>query len=60
MKVTDAMQRYVVGVQASSTLRAFADSVAAHHRYVIFPVYDGALTIGTLPVWELGKVPLER
>jgi predicted transcriptional regulator len=60
MKVADAMQRYVVGVQASSTLRAFADSVAAHHRYVVFPVYDGALTVGALPVWELGKVPLER
>jgi predicted transcriptional regulator len=50
----------VVGVQASSTLRAFADSVAAHHRYTIFPVYDGARTIGTLPVWALGKVPVER
>jgi CIC family chloride channel protein len=60
MKVADAMQRHVVGVQASSTLHAFADSVAAHHRYVVFPVYDCARTIGTLPVWELGKVPLER
>jgi CIC family chloride channel protein len=60
MKVAEVMQRHVVGVQASSTLRAFADSVAAHHRYVVFPVYDGTRSIGTLPVWELGKVPLER
>ena len=60
MKVGDMMQRRVVGVQASSTLRAFADSVAAHHRYAIFPVYDGARTIGTVPVWALSKVPVER
>ncbi len=60
MTAADVMQRHVVGVQASSTLRAFADSVAAHHRYTIFPVYDGARTIGTLPVWALGKVPVER
>jgi len=50
----------VVGVQASSTLRAFADSVAAHHSYAIFPVYDGARTVGTLPVWALSRVPVER
>jgi len=59
MKVGDVMQRHVVGVQASSTLRAFADSVAAHHRYAIFPVYDGARTVGTVPVWALSKVPVE-
>jgi len=52
MKVADVMQRHVVGVQASSTLRAFADSVAAHHSYAIFPVYDGARTVGTVPVWR--------
>ncbi len=60
MKVRDVMQRHVVGVQASSTLRAFADSVAAHHRYAVFPVYDGARTVGTVPVWALSKVPLEK
>jgi CIC family chloride channel protein len=60
MKVGDVMQRHVVGVQASSTLRAFADSVAAHHRYAVFPVYDGARTIGTVAAWALSKVPAER
>jgi len=60
MKVADVMQRHVVGVQASSTLRAFADSVAAHHSYAIFPVYDGARTVGTVPVWALSRVPVER
>ena len=60
MTVAEIMQRHVVGVQASATLRAFADSVAAQHRYTIFPVYDGACTIGTMPVWALSKVPVER
>jgi CIC family chloride channel protein len=60
MKVADVMQRHVVGVQATSTLRAFADSVAAHHSYAIFPVYDGARTVGTMPVWALSRVPVER
>ena len=60
MKVGDVMQRHVVGVQASSTLREFADSVAAHHRYAIFPVYDGACIVGTVPVWALSTVPVEN
>ena len=60
MKVADVMQRRVVGVQASSTLRAFADSVATHHRYTVFPVFEGARTIGMVAAWSLGKVPQER
>jgi chloride channel protein, CIC family len=60
MKVADVMRRSVVGVQESSTLRAFADSAAAHHRYSVFPVYDGARTVATMPVWALGRVAAER
>jgi chloride channel protein, CIC family len=60
MKVAEVMQRRVVGVQASSTLRAFADSVAAHHRYTIFPVYDGARAIATFSAWTLSQVPVAR
>ena len=60
IKVAEVLRRHIVGVQASATLRDFADSVAAHHRYSVFPVYDGARTVGTMPVWALGKVPVER
>jgi CIC family chloride channel protein len=60
MEVVDVMQRRVVGVQASSTLRAFADSVAAHHRYTVFPVYDGERTVGIVTAWALGKLPAAR
>jgi CIC family chloride channel protein len=59
IKVADVMQRRVVGVQASSTLREFADSVAAHHRYAVFPVYDGARAVGTVAPWALSQVPAE-
>lgn len=58
--VSQVMQRQVVGVQASSTLRSFADSVAAYHSYATFPVYDGANIIGSIPIWELSKVPPEQ
>jgi len=57
LKVAGVMQRHVVGVQASATLRSFADSVAAHHRYAIFPVFDGERTVGLLTAWALSKVP---
>jgi chloride channel protein, CIC family len=59
-KVVDVMQRRVIIVQASSTLREFADSVAAHHRHAVFPVHDGARIIGTVSVWQLGETPPER
>lgn len=60
LRVGDVMQRRVVSVQASATLRGFANSVAAHHRHAIFPVYEGAQILGTVSVWELSKVPPER
>ncbi len=53
----DVMQRRVVGVQASATLKIFAESVAAHHRHALYPVYDGPRTIGIVSVWALSKVP---
>lgn len=58
--VGEVMQQQVVGVQASASLRNFADSVAAHHRYAIFPVYDGPKIVGAVPVWQLSKVPPEK
>lgn len=60
LRVAEVMQRHVVSVQASSTVRSFADSVAAHHRHAIFPVSEGAQIVGTVSVWELSKVAPER
>lgn len=58
--VSEVMKQQVVGVQASSSLRSFADSVAAHHRYAVFPVYDGQNIVGAMPVWQLSKVQPEN
>jgi chloride channel protein, CIC family len=60
LKAEQAMQSQVVSVQASSTLRAFADSVAARHRHAVFPVYEGSRIIGAIPVWALSRVPVEQ
>jgi chloride channel protein, CIC family len=59
-RVHDVMQRQVFSVPTTATLREFADSVAAHHRHAIFPVYEEDRAIGTISVWELSKVAPER
>jgi CIC family chloride channel protein len=48
VKVRDVMQTQVVSVQIDTTMRDFRASIAAHHRYTIFPVYDHAKVIGTI------------
>jgi CIC family chloride channel protein len=60
LKVADVMQPQVVGVQAASTLRAFAESIAAHHRHTVYPVFDGTRTVGAAPIWALTEIPTER
>lgn len=57
ISVRDVMQRDVVCVPASSTLREFADRVVAHHPHSAFPVCQDGEMIGTVSVWSLGKFP---
>jgi CIC family chloride channel protein len=59
MTVRDVMQRHVISVQASSTMREFVASVAAHHRHTIFPVYEGDKVVGTISVSDLSRVAPE-
>jgi predicted transcriptional regulator len=54
--VRDVMQGRVISVQASSTMREFVASVAAHHRHTIFPVYDADKVAGTISVSDLSRV----
>ncbi|MGH7869559.1 MAG: CBS domain-containing protein, partial [Candidatus Dormibacteraceae bacterium] len=58
--VSEIMQKQVISVQASSTLRQFADSATGHHRHSVFPVYDDHRMLGTISVWALGRVPPEK
>ncbi|HEY6394777.1 MAG TPA: CBS domain-containing protein, partial [Candidatus Binataceae bacterium] len=59
MYVREVMQRHVASVQASATLRIFAD-IATRHRHTVFPVYDHEQTIGMVEVAALGAVSPEK
>lgn len=54
--VREVMTRGVVSVQASATIRDFADSIAGHHEHNIYPVLENQQLIGTISVTALGKV----
>jgi chloride channel protein, CIC family len=56
MEVGDVMQRRVISLQAGSTFREFAASVAVHHQHTIFPVYEGDKVTGTISVSDLSRV----
>jgi CIC family chloride channel protein len=60
MTVRDVMRTQVISVMAETTLRDFADGVAAHHRHAIYPVYENSRPVGTIAVWSLSGVPVER
>ncbi|MGH9406717.1 MAG: chloride channel protein [Terriglobia bacterium] len=58
--VREVMQKQVVSVDASSSLREFADSVGAHHRHGAFPVYKEHEILGTIPIWALGRIAPQK
>jgi chloride channel protein, CIC family len=58
--VQEVMQRQVISVDSSSTLREFADSVTIHHRHAAFPVFENHDLLGTISLWSLGKVPPQK
>lgn len=58
--VREVMQRQVAMVQASATLRNFAEGLAAHYRHALFPVSAEGKTVGVIAVWTLTRVPARR
>jgi chloride channel protein, CIC family len=56
VSVREVMRDDVVSVQASATIRDFADSIAGHHAHVIYPVVEDQRAVGTISVTALGKV----
>jgi chloride channel protein, CIC family len=58
--VRNVMRTDVVSVQASATIRNFADSIAGHHQHLIYPVIESQRAIGTISVMALGKIPPEE
>ncbi|MGA7226377.1 MAG: chloride channel protein [Candidatus Acidiferrales bacterium] len=60
MKVSEIMQRQVVSVQASLSLREFADVISPHYRHTIFPVMEDHQILGTIPSWSLTQIASEK
>ncbi|MGH9470712.1 MAG: chloride channel protein [Terriglobia bacterium] len=58
--VQEVMQKQIVSVPASSSLREFADSITSHHRHAAFPVYEDHQLVGVISLWELGSVPPQK
>ena len=58
--VSEVMQKQIIMVSASSTLREFADSVRIHHRHAIFPVFEEDDLLGTISIWSLGKIDPQK
>ena len=56
MYVRDVMQHQVIFVKSIARIRQFVESVAAHHRHTIFPVYEDDKVIGTIAVSDLSQI----
>ncbi len=60
IRVGEFMQRNVVSIQASMTLREFADAISPHYRHSTFPVVEGHRIIGMVPSWSLTRIPAAK
>ncbi len=60
IKVSEFMQRNVISVQGSLSLREFADVISPHYRHTNFPVLEGHRIIGMVPSWSLTRIPAEK
>ena len=58
--VSDVMQRNVVSVQASMTLREFANAISPHYRHTAFPVLENHKLLGLMANWSLTHIPPEK
>lgn len=60
IEVSEFMQRKVVSVPASMTLREFADVISARYGHTAFPVLVADQIIGVIPSSSLARFPVER
>jgi CIC family chloride channel protein len=54
--VRKVMQKEVVSLQASSSLKALADAAEDHAHHTVFPVYEEDRLLGTAAVWSQWKI----
>jgi len=55
--VETVMQQKVVSVQASMSLKEFADVLSPRYRHSAFPVFDDDELLGIVDAWSVAKVP---
>jgi CIC family chloride channel protein len=60
IEVNEIMQTQVISVQASLSLREFADVVSPHYRHASFPVMEDHQILGIIPSWSLTRIPAAR
>ena len=58
--VAEVMQRNMISVQASLTLREFTNILSPHSRHELFPVFEGMQLLGTVSLWSLVRVAPEK
>ncbi|MGB7213354.1 MAG: chloride channel protein [Gemmatimonadales bacterium] len=54
--VSEIMQRRVISVPASMSLRQFAEIISPHYRHTAFLVLEGSRIVGTFPSWSLTHI----
>lgn len=60
IEVSEIMQRQVISVQASLSLRDFAEVISPHYRHTAFPVLEDHNVVGTFPSWSLARIDAEK
>jgi chloride channel protein, CIC family len=60
IEVSEFMEREVISVPASMTLREFADVISARYSHTAFPVLDADRIIGIMASAALTRVPEEK
>jgi CIC family chloride channel protein len=58
--VENVMQQKVVSVQASLSLKEFADVLSPRYRHSAFPVFEDDELLGIVDAWSIAKVPHQK
>jgi len=56
IKVSEFMQRQVISLQSSMTLKEFTEVISPHYRHTTFPVLEGHQIVGIFPTWSITKM----
>ncbi|HEV2420672.1 MAG TPA: chloride channel protein [Candidatus Acidoferrales bacterium] len=60
IEVNKIMQRQVISIDSSLSLREFAEVISPHYRHTAFPVLKDRRIVGTFPSWSLARISAEK